>query len=453
MKDFAPVLFERGITAVLSGDEEDYLDVLKKWERYDFEPVMGELLQGLYEYQQGNHERSLEILGKAYVNHKDNRSIAAAYLVALHTDKKDVDKVEKLKQVLLKDTEWDEHAPTEDIYQRTSNFLYGCALIYEDHHKAEEILKSTLEGRPWPIARVMYSCALSQVALDDRDAVKAWKAVEEIQIAERYLGDGPLVLNIGLWARYHFYFLTDDDKKRVIKAEIDKLAATLEENINYKNNYHLVANWYKNTNNPRLTKIYEENLGGWQGALRSAHFYEIGNDKEATIYLDEGSKSNYYARHASASVAAANGKHNQAMEVFEQVMRDSNTLHIKLNALDILLLLGDYQKAAVEAEKLNKPDEWKRIWPKVELRLDLIADCQLPTNILAKKYNQKINKSGSAEMFGNYTLGLIALAKDDTPSAKAFFEKVIQSKQFYNFQYAMAQAFLARLFNSIDDEK
>ena len=89
----------------------------------------------------------------------------------------------------------------------------------------------------------------------------------------------------------------------------------------------------------------------------------------------------------------------------------------------------------------------------MELRLDLIPNCHLSTNILAKKYNKRISESGSAEMFGNYTLGLIALAKDDAPSAKTYFEKVIQSKQFYYPQYAMAKAFLARGICSTADEK
>ena len=112
--------------------------------------------------------------------------------------------------------------------------------------------------------------------------------------------------------------------------------------------------------------------------------------------------------------------------------------------------------AADEAEKLNKKDEqiWHlRDWCKVELRLDIIQDAKLPVKQLAAKYSNEINKSGSAEMFGNYTLGLIALAKDDAPSAKTYFEKVIQSKQFYYPQYAMAKAFLARGIGSTADEK
>ncbi len=137
-------------------------------------------------------------------------------------------------------------------------------------------------------------------------------------------------------------------------------------------------------------------------------------------------------------------------------MRDSKTPRIKLHALDILLLLGKYEMAADGAKKLNKLDEqiWHlRDWCKVELRLDIIQDAKLPVKQLAAKYSNEINKSGSAEMFGNYTLGLIALAKDDAPSAKAYFEKVIQSKQFYHPQYAMAQAFLARGIGSAADEK
>jgi tetratricopeptide (TPR) repeat protein len=262
------------------------------------------------------------------------------------------------------------------------------------------------------------------------------------------------VKNIGLWARYHYYWLsTDEVLKKKIKEETDELAKALKEKLEYKNNYHLVANWYKMTGNADLENIYKAKKGRWQGALRSAHYYEIGNDKEATVFLRNGFEDAHYAVIASACVAAVNGDHDQAMKVYEQVRRDPEIPRFELNALDILLLLGDYQMAADEAKKLKKTDELVGFWHKVPLRLDIIQDAKLPVKQLAAKYSNEINKSGSAEMYGNYTLGLIALAKDDLPSAKTYFEKVIQSKQFYYPQYAMAKAFLARGICSTDDEK
>jgi hypothetical protein len=52
-----------------------------------------------------------------------------------------------------------------------------------------------------------------------------------------------------------------------------------------------------------------------------------------------------------------------------------------------------------------------------------------------------------------YILGLIALAQDDALSAKAYFEKVIQSEIFCRPQYAMSLDFVARGISSTGDEK
>jgi len=457
LDDFAEELFERGITAVFSGDDVDYSIVCERWRKANFEPAMIKVLEGLKEFQNGDNEEAEEILENAYLNNKKNQAIAVSYYIVMQNSPIRLRKyMERENELFGNKIEWDNDS-SGGRYKRTNNFLNGWANILVDHREAEKQLESALEGRSWPIARVMYACALAQVALDDRDVDKSWKAVEEIRKVEPLLEDVPLVKNIGLWARYHYYWLsTDEVRKKMIKEETDELAKALKEKLKYKNNHHLVANWYKMTGNADLEKIYREMPDDWQRALRSAHYYEIGNDEEATVFLGEGFEDAHYAVIASACVAAVNGDHDQAMKAYKQIMRDSKTPRIKLYALDILLLLGNYQMAADEAEKLKKLDEqiwhlWD--WFKVELRLDLIPNCHLSTNILAKKYNKRISESGSAEMFGNYTLGLIALAKDDAPSAKTYFEKVIQSKQFYYPQYAMAKAFLARGIGSTADEK
>jgi hypothetical protein len=458
LNDFAEELFERGITAVFSGDEEDYLRVLKKWEKCNFEPAMIKVLEGLKEFQNGDNKKAEEILANAYLNNKKNQAIAVSYYIVIQNSPISLSKYMDWENELFGNKiEWDNDS-SGGRYKRTNNLLNGWANILVNHREAEKQLESALEGRPWPIARVMYACALAQVALDDRDEDKAWKAVEEIRKVEPLLEDVPLVKNIGFWARYHYYWLsTDEVRKKMIKEETDELAKALKEKLKYKNNHHLVANWYKMTGNADLENIYKpKSLTTGRRALRSAHYYEIGNDKEATVFLRNGFEDAHYAVIASACVAAVNGDHDQAMKAYKQIMRDSKTPRIKLHALDILLLLGKYEMAADGAKKLNKLDE--QIWHlrdkfKVELRLDIIQDAKLPVKQLAAKYSNEINKSGSAEIFGNYTLGLIALAKDDAPSAKAYFEKVIQSKQFPKPQYAMAKAFLARGIGSTADEK
>ncbi|MDB2318548.1 protein kinase [bacterium] len=457
LDDFREELFERGITAVFSGDDVDYSIVCERWRKANFEPAMIKVLEGLKEFQNGDNEEAEEILENAYLNNKKNQAIAVSYYIVIQNSPIRLrKKMDRENELFGNKIEWDNDS-SGGRYKRTNNLLNGWANILVNHREAEKQLESALEGRPWPIARVMYACALAQVALDDRDEDKAWKAVEEIRKVEPLLEDVPLVKNIGLWARYHYYWLsTDEVCKKMIKEETDELAKALKEKLKYKNNHQLVANWYKMTGNADLENIYKAKKGNWQGALRSAHYYEIGNDKEATVFLRNGFEDAHYAVIASACVAAVNGDHDQAMKAYKQIMRDSKTPRIKLHALDILLLLGKYEMAADGAKKLNKLDE--QIWHlrdkfKVELRLDIIQDAKLPVKQLAAKYSNEINKSGSAEIFGNYTLGLIALAKDDAPSAKAYFEKVIQSKQFPKPQYAMAKAFLARGICSTADEK
>ena len=454
LDDYAEELFERGVTAVFSDDEDDLARVREKWGQCQFEPVMLELLTGLYMYQKGRYKEGVKTLGDVYKANKGTRLFAAAYFISLFQDEMDQNHVQEMREIIRgfdwdRDTDRGDEGSGEDRYERTNRFLFGWALIHDRHHEAEQILESTLEGRPWPIARVMYACALAQVAVDDRDAEKAWKAVEEIRKAEVLLpNEVPLAMNIGLWARYHCYWLTKDLN---VKAEADELVAKLAKNMDYKNNYHLVANYYKMINSPLLKEVYEENEGDWQGVARSAYFYQVGDYKEATLFLGQRFADSYYARISSACVAAAEGDREQAMAVYEQIQRDSECLHIKIYALDILLLLGESRMASEVAKELDEKYEWKRYWHKVRLRLDLIINNDLSVEELVEKFDKDINESGSSECHGNYLLGLISLAKDDPSSAKGYLEAVIETRQFYLHQYEMAGALLARRFGSIND--
>ncbi len=452
LDDYAEELFERGITAVFSDDKEELLRVREKWGRCQFEPVMLDLLTGLYMYQKGDRLEAEQILDKAYREDPDNRLIAASYFNVLVQGRGIEQNQKKELRDVIRGIDWDNETSADIRYKRVANFLYGWAMTFEDHAKALEKLESALEGRPWPIAHVVYSIALGFSALDERDVDKAWKSVEEIRKVEAQLGTSALAVNAGFSARHFYYWLVKDDVlKAKVKAETDELVAQLAADMDYKNNYHLVANYYKMINSPLLKEIYKENEGDHQGVARSAYFYQIGDYKEATLFLDQRFADSHYARIGSACVAAAEGDRKQAMAVYEQIQRDSEVLHIKVYALDILLLLGELRMASETAKELDEKYDWKRYSDKVRLRLDLIINNHLSIEKLVEKFGDEIRESGSAECHGNYLLGLISLAKDDPSLAKGYFEEVIETRQFYYHQYEMAGALLARRFGSIND--
>lgn len=214
LDDFAEELFERGITAVFSGDDVDYSIVCERWRKANFEPAMIKVLEGLKEFQNGDNEEAEEILENAYLNNKKNQAIAVSYYIVMQNSPIRLRKyMERENELFGNKIEWDNDS-SGGRYKRTNNFLNGWANILVDHREAEKQLESALEGRSWPIARVMYACALAQVALDDRDVDKSWKAVEEIRKVEPLLEDVPLVKNIGLWARYHYYWLSTDEVRK-----------------------------------------------------------------------------------------------------------------------------------------------------------------------------------------------------------------------------------------------
>ena len=149
--------------------------------------------------------------------------------------------------------------------------------------------------------------------------------------------------------------------------------------------------------------------------------------------------------------------YEKARKCYEQIKGNSNTRIVDdLFALDILLYLSDLEEAAQEAkaqkERLDDKGGYKKPFNSLNLRLNLIANSDLPVEELAEKFRADINESETAKCHGNYLLGLIARAQGKPDLAKTYLEAAVNSKQFIYAEYEMAKAILARGIGSTDEK-
>ena len=149
--------------------------------------------------------------------------------------------------------------------------------------------------------------------------------------------------------------------------------------------------------------------------------------------------------------------YEKARKCYEQIKGNSNIRIVDdLFALDILLFLGELKEAAQEAKAQKKrldKEGITRPFVSLNLRVNLIANSDLPVEKIAEKFRADINESETAKCAGNYLLGLIARAQGNSDLAKTYFEAAVNTKQFIYHECEMAKALLVRGLRPIDDEK
>ena len=310
--------------------------------------------------------------------------------------------------------------------------------------------------RRWPIRRVMYAHALAHAAVADGNSKMAKEAVEEINLANKWLvEENPFALPTELFVLTVTCSLNDglNDKD---KARAEEIAEKLKDNLS---DYFLASGitylYYWITENTTIIKeLHESDDYDHLGYLQSAYYFRTGNNEKALQFI----KSKFTKpRIVSACVAAELKMYEEARKCYEQIKGNSNTmLADNAKALNILLYLGDLEEAAQEAKaQKTSLDEkgYKKPFHSLNLRLNLIANSDLSVEELAEKFRVDINESETAKCVGNYLLGLIARAKGKPDLAKTHFEAAVNTKQFIYHDCEMAKALLARGINSTDDEK
>jgi hypothetical protein len=300
----------------------------------------------------------------------------------------------------------------------------------------------------------MYAHALALAAAADGNSKMAKEAVEEINLANKWLvEENPFALPTELFVLTVTCSLNDKDKARA-----EEIAEKLKDNLS---DYFLASGitylYYWITENTTIIKeLHESDEYNHLGHLQSAYYFRTGNNEKALQFLKRDSKFRL-PRIVSACVAAELKMYEEARKCYEQIKGNSNTmLADNAKALNILLYLGDLEEAAQEAKaQKTSLDEkgYKKPFHSLNLRLNLIANSDLSVEELAEKFRVDINESETAKCVGNYLLGLIARAKGKPDLAKTHFEAAVNTKQFIYHDCEMAKALLARGINSTDDEK
>ncbi len=343
--------------------------------------------------------------------------------------------------------------------EKSSDFedvLIGWSYIHRDPWEAQKLLKLDRDRR-WPIRRVMYAHALALAAAADGNSRMAKEALEELNLAKKWLVEEiPFTLPTELFVLTVACSLNDglNDKD---KAQAEKIADKLKDNLSdYWLADNIVYHYYCVTENTAIIEeLHESDDYDHLGHLQSAYFYRTGNNEKALQFINRDLK--FLPRIVSACVAAELKMYEKARKCYEQIKGNSNTRIVdNLLALDILLFLGELKEAAQEAKAQKKRLDalgYKRPFMSLKLRLDLIANSDLPVKELAEKFRADINESETAKCAGNYLLGLIARAKGKPDLAKTHFEAVVNTKQFIYQEYEMAKALLVRGIRPNDDEK
>ncbi len=335
--------------------------------------------------------------------------------------------------------------------------LIGWSYIHTDPSKAQKLLKLDRDRR-WPIRRVMYAHALALAAAADGNSKMANEALEEINLANKWLvEENPLALPTELFVLTVACSLNDglNDED---KARAEEIAEKLKDNLS---DYFLASGitylYYRVTENTAIIKeLHESDDHDHLGGLKSGYFYRTGNDEKALQFLKRDSKFTL-PRIVSACVAAELKMGKEARECYQQIKENSNTTLVdNALALNILLFLGELKEAAQEAKaQKTSLDEkgYKKPFNSLNLRLNLIANSDLPVEKIAEKFRADINESETAKCAGNYLLGLIARAQGNSDLAKTYLEAAVNTKQFMNHACEMAKALLVRGIRPIDDEK
>lgn len=302
----------------------------------------------------------------------------------------------------------------------------------------------------------MYAHALAHAAVADGNSKMAKEAVEEINLANKWLvEENPFALPTELFVLTVTCSLNDglNDKD---KARAEEIAEKLKDNLS---DYFLASGitylYYWITENTTIIKeLHESDEYNHLGHLQSAYYFRTGNNEKALQFI----KSKFTKpRIVSACVAAELKMYEEARKYHEQIKGNSNTMLVdNALALNILLYLGDLEEAAQEAKAQKKRLDalgYKSPFMSLKLRLDLIANSDLSVEELAEKFRADINESETAKCAGNYLLGLIARAQGNSDLAKTYFEAVVNTKQFFYHEYEMAKALLERRFSSAGEKK
>jgi len=448
------LLVEQALAAVFNSDKNELSKVCTKWGAANYEPEMIDLFEGLHEQYNGDPKQAALLIRKAYLQNPNSIPIMAAYRMFYSKQFRSKGSRKESEELGIKINEWMKNTEKSSDFE---DVLIGWSYIHTDPSKAQKLLKLDRDRR-WPIRRVMYAHALALAAAADGNSKMANEAVKEINLANKWLvEENPLALPTELFVLTVACSLNDglNDKD---KARAEEIAEKLKDNLS---DYWLAENitylYYRVTENTAIIEeLHESDDYDHLGSLQSAYFYKTGNNEKALQFIKRDFRFTL-PRIVSACVAAELKMSKEARECYQQIKENLNTTLVdNAKALNILLYLGDLEEAAQEAkaQKIRLDKEGiTRPFVSLNLRLNLIANSDLPVEELAEKFRADINESETAKCAGNYLLGLIARAQGNSDLAKTYFEAVVNTKQFFYHDHEMAKALLKRRFSSAGEKK
>jgi tetratricopeptide (TPR) repeat protein len=404
-----------------------------------------QILEATASLHSGDYRRAQQIL-EPIVDREPPLIPAVAVLSTAYGQMGDWETSMKLKNRLR-------NAEPRDNFYDLDQLFTGYGLIWIDTKGAAKKLKEVLDRRPtWLTCHAMLANSWTVLAVDtdDEDLIEA--AVRKSSATVELAQNSRFALNSNLFA-----LRTAIEFRQSRQKEYDDLLLTSERVVDrlrqypeFVLGYTTRSQYYDAIDDPLAEEawvhVLEESSGFWRWAAVGRLYCDRPEDEVLTALEDiENVSDDKFAMAAKAYLLTnlPDGR-REALRIYDELVTNEPTLVQCYNAVHILLLLGERERARQDANGwLNKRKRQSVVSESTESEVQETKMLEL----VAKEGPPSQDYSGRCEeIFSHHFLGLIAVADGDREAAIQHFTKSIE-KPHINIDHYWGTAFLRRMLD------
>ena len=447
LEDYRSEQTEAALLLAFSGQVERTEEIAERLEKIlcELDPAyqhgaVSSFLNGIAFFHQGDLPRAREQLDRAVlldpeaVGPNAMRAVAAVY-----------------------DDEWAaylDNIPRLNRLKGRSTFdeIFRCyGTLYSDPQAAAKRLVTLVApDSQSSFGQGLAAAALAHAALDSGETELVQMALERVAHAEKSAPNNPFVLLVSLFAHDAAIQLTKldqgDPSDLVSKGNerADRLAAFPD----YEVGRYEIAMFLERTGRPIEAREH------WLACGMVRHVCAVleRDDRidEALEYLDHR-RCSRYGQLARLILRIGRDERAKTLRDYGELVSDETDVAFRIEALELLLRLGELERARREAATLvpqTAKYEQLGVWigPVARYLAYDIEEAELET--IADEH-----RSRYMQLCARYWIGLRRLAEDDRPGAIEVFERCLDTTAFDFSYYFLAEALLHRLRGPVTSPK
>jgi tetratricopeptide (TPR) repeat protein len=427
-------LFNKAVTAALGAGPERAHQAIDEAEAAGVPESKLEVLRGLLDYYSGNMDGSVGHLENA-VTIAPHSYAARALLAWVSATAGDSERCTEALVAL------------ERLTPITAEDYLFKALLEQstEPDKSLASIAKAIDLRNSPIAHVVKAAAIMHLAHRRKDMELARQAIQETMAAKTFIPENSLALGIELCV-YHAAFRIarlngnqSDAASLLAKANI--LADQIPETPT-----PLVARAWFYADTGRADRVLSEWRSRFAAGEKAFEFCDIAplffqcrRSKELSAIIDRQPESrDPLTQLARVLVMIEDDRsREQASDQCEKLISQHNAVDVRLGALGVFLLLGEYDKAQQWATEFRStsspPSRWLNL--NYESHIGFIAGA-----VAEEKYVRE------ASLGAHYHIGLVALARGSRDEARKQFRQQVDGP-IHDHWSGWARGFLDRMEN------